>query len=140
MNNLKKEYPKEDVTVTWEPGKCIHSEKCWRGLIEVFNPKKKPWINVDGASKERIMEQVDQCPSGALGYYRTGEHRAVEAQKKMKVTVAKDGPYLVEAPVEIVDHEGRSKTEERTVALCRCGHSNNKPYCDGSHKKQKFEG
>ncbi len=104
MANLKKEYQKGDLTVTWEPGKCMHSEKCWRGLIEVFNPKNKPRINVDGATKERIMEQVDQCPSGALGYYLGGAHRAVEAQNDTKITVSKNGPYLVEAPVEIVDH------------------------------------
>ncbi len=67
MNKVK-EYKKEDLTVFWEPAKCIHSEKCWRGLPDVFNPKERPWINVDGASKDSIISQVKKCPSGALSY------------------------------------------------------------------------
>ncbi|QTN39212.1 (4Fe-4S)-binding protein [Cryomorphaceae bacterium] len=139
MNNLKKEYQKEDLTISWEPGKCIHSENCWRGLIEVFNPKKKPWINVDGASKDRIMAQIDKCPSGALGYSVTGQ-AADSSSPSAQVTIAANGPYLVNGPVDLIDASGNTKTETRTVALCRCGHSTNKPYCDGSHKKHDFVG
>lgn len=51
---------------------CIHSTKCWKGLIQVFDPRKRPWINLDGAEKEQIIEQVNTCPSGALSY-RLGE-------------------------------------------------------------------
>jgi uncharacterized Fe-S cluster protein YjdI len=61
-------YTKEDLTVIWKPKQCIHSTRCWKGLISVFNPQVKPWINMDGASKEAIIEQVKKCPSGALSY------------------------------------------------------------------------
>lgn len=61
-------YTKDDLTVTWIPKQCIHSTRCWKGLIGVFNPKERPWINMDGATKEAIMEQVEKCPSGALTY------------------------------------------------------------------------
>ena len=44
----------------------LHSTICWKGLIEVFNLKTRPWINMDGENSERIMEQVRKCPSGAL--------------------------------------------------------------------------
>jgi uncharacterized Fe-S cluster protein YjdI len=47
----------------------MHSAVCWKGLIEVFNPKVKPWIKMDGATTEIIIEQVKKCPSGALSYY-----------------------------------------------------------------------
>lgn len=59
-------YSNGDVTVNWEAHKCIHSTKCWKGLIAVFNPKAKPWVNLDGASADAIRNQVRQCPSGAL--------------------------------------------------------------------------
>ncbi len=62
-----------DITVLWQPELCKHSTLCWKGLIEVFNPKERPWINMDGASSEKIIEQVKKCPSGALSYYLNKE-------------------------------------------------------------------
>ncbi|MFT6867577.1 MAG: putative Fe-S cluster protein YjdI [Cyclobacteriaceae bacterium] len=62
-----KTYQKENVKITWEPDKCIHSAVCVKGLSSVFKPNEKPWINVDGATKDEIVSQVNQCPSGALG-------------------------------------------------------------------------
>lgn len=61
-----KKYEKDDVTVGWEPEKCIHAGFCARQLSEVFKPKEKPWIQTENATKERIIEQVGKCPSGAL--------------------------------------------------------------------------
>lgn len=69
MKNEKKEYSNGEVTITWEPQKCTHSGNCARGLPKVFNPKNRPWISVDGASSEEMVNQVKKCPSGALGYY-----------------------------------------------------------------------
>lgn len=62
-----KEYKKESIAVTWEQEKCIHAANCVKGLPNVFQPKSKPWIHVDGASEEEIITQVSKCPSGALG-------------------------------------------------------------------------
>ncbi|MFY0600730.1 MAG: (4Fe-4S)-binding protein [Cyclobacteriaceae bacterium] len=62
-----KEYKKEDITITWESEKCIHAAACAKGLPGVFKPQERPWIQVDGASKDEIIEQVKKCPSGALG-------------------------------------------------------------------------
>jgi len=64
----QKKYSNGEITVTWEPGVCQHSARCWKGLINVFNPQKKPWINMEGDTSERIIEQVKKCPSGALSY------------------------------------------------------------------------
>jgi uncharacterized Fe-S cluster protein YjdI len=61
-----KHYTKGDVTVVWQPQLCQHSCICWKGLIEVFDPRKSPWINMDGADEARIAAQVQKCPSGAL--------------------------------------------------------------------------
>jgi uncharacterized Fe-S cluster protein YjdI len=66
-------YTNGEVTVVWKPRVCTHSTNCWKGLIEVFNPKEKPWIKIDGATTERIIEQVRKCPSGALSYYMNNE-------------------------------------------------------------------
>jgi uncharacterized Fe-S cluster protein YjdI len=59
-------YTKGELTVVWKPSICIHSRVCWSQLREVFDPTKRPWINMDGADAERIALQVGRCPSGAL--------------------------------------------------------------------------
>jgi len=66
-------YTNDDITVVWRPNVCMHSSLCWKGLIDVFNPKEKPWIKMGGAITERIIEQVKKCPSGALSYFMNKE-------------------------------------------------------------------
>lgn len=70
METGVKQYTNGEITVTWEPGLCQHSTICWKGLLNVFNPKERPWINMQGSSSERIMAQVDKCPSKALAYFK----------------------------------------------------------------------
>jgi uncharacterized Fe-S cluster protein YjdI len=62
-------YTNGEVTIVWTPKMCIHSTLCWKGLIEVFNPRERPWIKPEGAPTEKIIEQVKLCPSGALSYF-----------------------------------------------------------------------
>ncbi|HVT86930.1 MAG TPA: (4Fe-4S)-binding protein [Chitinophagaceae bacterium] len=62
-------YSNGEITVIWKPDVCQHSTLCWKGLIEVFNPRERPWIKMDGATTKRIIEQVKKCPSGALSYF-----------------------------------------------------------------------
>lgn len=59
-------YTKDGVTVLWKPKMCIHSGICVRGLKQVFDPQKKPWVNMEGADVNAIVEQIKKCPSGAL--------------------------------------------------------------------------
>ena len=72
MSKTTHKYSNEEITVVWKPELCQHSTLCWKGLIEVFNPKAKPWVNMEGADSERIMNQVQRCPSGALSYFVRG--------------------------------------------------------------------
>lgn len=66
---ITKNYTNGEVTVVWQPRVCIHSGVCWSHLLSVFNPGKRPWIDMEGASSERIIEQVKKCPSGALSFH-----------------------------------------------------------------------
>ncbi len=54
------------------------------------------------------------------------------------ITVLKNGPYMVSGPVELKDASGNPIPSEDSFALCRCGRSGNKPFCDGSHKRVGF--
>jgi len=67
---IKKQYSNEEITVAWQPHMCTHSKKCWKGLLEVFNPREKPWIKLEGTSTKKITNQIEQCPSKALSYTR----------------------------------------------------------------------
>jgi len=64
-------YTRDGVTVLWQPDKCIHSGNCFRGLSAVFNPRKRPWIDMSKADTDLIIEQVRHCPSGALSILQT---------------------------------------------------------------------
>ena len=66
MKTITTTYTNGDVTVVWQPAKCVHSGICVRGLPEVFDPEKRPWVNIEGADTKRIIDQVKTCPSGAL--------------------------------------------------------------------------
>ena len=71
MSEIIKKYTNGEVTVTWQPSKCIHSTICFQGLPQVFDPRKRPWVNIEGADTETIINQVKECPSGALTYEKT---------------------------------------------------------------------
>jgi uncharacterized Fe-S cluster protein YjdI len=68
MSESEKAYTNGEITVSWKAGVCLHSGKCVQGLGEVFNMSARPWINLAASDTERIIQQVDQCPSGALSY------------------------------------------------------------------------
>jgi uncharacterized Fe-S cluster protein YjdI len=65
----KIKYTNGEVTVVWQPKLCIHSGICFKGLPEVFDPRKHPWVNVAASTTEKIVAQIKNCPSGALSYY-----------------------------------------------------------------------
>ncbi|NMM49007.1 (4Fe-4S)-binding protein [Marinigracilibium pacificum] len=133
-----KTYTKGNTTVVWDADKCIHSENCFRGLPEVFDPKVRPWINMDGATEEAIRNQVAKCPSGALSI-KDAETSNTNNMSDVKIKVNQGGPLLVSGPCTIELSNGDSKTVEKSAALCRCGASQNKPFCDGSHKTVEFD-
>ena len=128
-------YKNDDVTVIWKPDICIHAANCAKGLPEVFNPKSKPWINVNGADSKSIISQVNKCPSGAITIEKQNIMENKESQEqKLVVQVADKGPYLIKTGCTIIDANGNETMKEGVVALCRCGASSNKPFCDGAHK------
>ena len=146
MSKETLKYTNGELTVVWKPNACIHSTLCWKGLIEVFNPKKRPWINMDGATTEKIIEQVRKCPSGALSYYLNSaspgdnnDNIVAESAAVLKIEVTPNGPYIIKSQCLIIHSDGREETKSGSVALCRCGQSANKPYCDGHHRTIDFK-
>lgn len=144
MKSLTKKYTNGEVTIVWQPSVCIHSALCWRGeegLLEVFNPREKPWIKPEGAPTERIIAQVRKCPSGALSFYMNNEEKNVEVENSETIVeVSTNGPLLVYGNITLKNDKGVETHVNKVTAFCRCGASSNKPYCDGSHRKIDFKG
>ena len=136
----EKRYTNVDITVVWKPETCIHSTLCWKGLIKVFNPKERPWVNMQGATTDKIVEQVSKCPSGALSYFYNSEGEETKVESETIAEVMENGPLLVYGNLKIKAANGNETTKNKVTAFCRCGASENKPYCDGSHKKIDFKG
>lgn len=141
MSEITKTYTNGDITIVWKPESCIHSKLCWTQLGEVFNPRARPWVTMEGADTERIKAQIAKCPSGALSYFENNQpNPPATVEAASKVEVAPNGPLLVYGNLKVVLQDGTETTKHKVTAFCRCGHSANKPYCDGSHIGSGFEG
>lgn len=139
--DITKKYSNGEVTIVWKPDLCIHSGICSRGLREVFDPQRRPWIRPEAASTERIVAQVKQCPSGALSYFMNADAAGepVRVQAETVVEPSPNGPLLVYGNVVVKTAEGELTKKHNVTAFCRCGASQNKPYCDGAHRKIGFQ-
>lgn len=137
--SIIKKYPKDELTILWEPKKCIHAAICVKELPEVYDPQAKPWIRPEKASVDQLKAQIDKCPSGALSYM-TSNATENNNQEYIQAELMKNGPLLVKGTIEITSHDGSTVKKEKMTAFCRCGASQNKPYCDGTHKQIEFIG
>lgn len=119
---IKKKYTNDEMTVVWQPHLCIHSEICFNGLSKVFDPNRKPWVDVTASDTNTIVNQVKKCPSGALSCY-------MNADGEPKAEALQAGPFTDPSQPAGVELEGG-----KTYAWCSCGLSQDQPFCDGSHK------
>jgi uncharacterized Fe-S cluster protein YjdI len=138
-DRVMKEYATEEIVVEWEPRLCFHSKNCVRSLPQVFDETRRPWITVDAASADEVDAAVARCPSGALRARRVG----IPARKREgapEIRASANGPLLLSGGVRVLDAEGNLLYEGERAALCRCGGSGNKPFCDGTHGTNGFSG
>lgn len=137
-NRLK--YKSEKIEVTYDPKLCIHAAECVKGLPDVFNPSNKPWVDANGAVADEIANVIQRCPTGALKYNRldTGTEESFPASSSIEVI--KNGPLFLRGSINITDSDETKLNGETRVALCRCGQSKIKPFCDNSHKEINFSG
>ncbi len=136
---ITKKYSNGEVTIVWQPHLCIHSGICAKGLPGVFRPNERPWIITEAAKTDALVNQVKNCPSGALSFFMNDEINAEAENMETKVEVLPNGPLLIYGTLKVTDKNGKTETKNKTTAFCRCGHSQNKPYCDGSHIKADFQ-
>ncbi|GAC1500639.1 MAG: hypothetical protein NVS1B2_25330 [Vulcanimicrobiaceae bacterium] len=124
-------YDGPEITVRDNRGTCCHAGRCTDTLPQVFNAHGEPFVNPSGASADAIAQRVRDCPSGALGGTLAGRP-ILSADAAPQVYVSKDGPYHVRG-IALEGETFNAGADPDRYALCRCGQSKNKPFCDGSH-------
>jgi uncharacterized Fe-S cluster protein YjdI len=130
-----KKYSGDGIDVYFDARRCIHAARCIDGLPEVFDKNRRPWIDPHKASPEALAALVLQCPSGAL---HTTMPEAPDAVDSIAVTA--NGPLYVRGDIKLQLQDGTIVNHDTRLALCRCGDSKNKPFCDNSHIAKGFTG
>ena len=125
----------EDLTISFNPRRCIHARHCVLGLPKAFVPEKgKDWIQADAASTEAMVKVIEACPSGALTYSRKDGGSEEAVPQVNTVTMWEHGPIEIHGDLRMPDGSTRTR-----AVLCRCGASKSKPYCDNAHHDMKFK-
>ena len=133
-----KEYNGENITVLFDARRCIHAAECVKALPAVFSPDTRPWVRADGAAADEVAQVVQRCPSGALSYRRTDGGMDETPALEPGMELVKDGPVYVRGDVPLLAPDGAPIPTPPRAALCRCGQSRNKPFCDNSHIEAGF--
>ena len=130
-----KSYASETIEIHFDGKRCIHARKCVLTLPSVYQPGSKGgWIKPEGASAEEIAAMARTCPSGAITYTRRDGAPDEGSPPVNTVTVRENGPLEFRAQMQLDGEEIGPR-----AVLCRCGLSQNKPFCDGAHVKGKFQ-
>jgi uncharacterized Fe-S cluster protein YjdI len=138
MGDVQRQYEGDGIVVNWEPAFCIHCGNCSRGLPEVFNVQARPWVDAGAASADAIAAVIDTCPSGALSYERTDGVTPEPVAVGVEVGPQPNGPLYLRGDIEVRDADGNLIRRTTRAALCRCGWSDNKPFCDTTHARIGF--
>ncbi|MFJ8114196.1 (4Fe-4S)-binding protein [Streptomyces sp. NPDC096132] len=125
----KKAYQTPDISVTFEARRCLHATECVRGLPEVFDSNRRPWIRPDGAAADHLAEVVRRCPTGAL-QYALADGDGESGDRPTRIIRTPAGQLIVRGELVLDTDEGR-RAETRAV-LCGCARSRLQPYCDHS--------
>ncbi len=135
-------YPGQQLTIFDNRGICQHSGYCTDRLATVFRAGQEPFVAPSGGRLDEIIRAVRDCPSGALSLaFGTTEARGLvdwDGAREPAIEVTKDGPYRITGGIALTDADGQdvprnAGSSAEHYALCRCGQSQNKPFCSGMH-------
>ena len=128
-------YSGKDATMTWDAARCIHAAECIRCVPQSFDAAARPWIMPDQSPRTDVLaDAVNACPSGALVDAPRGRHVGDDRVCDTSTCeVRADGPYYLRGTLLLAPDITQTR-----MALCRCGASANKPFCDNAHKTIEF--
>ena len=140
-------YPGQQVTIFDNRGTCQHSGLCTDRLPTAFRTDAEPFVAPSGGRLDELVRAVRDCPSGALSLAFDGEEARDlvdwHGARERAIEVTQDGPYRVTGAIPLTGPDGAdvpraAGSSREHYALCRCGHSRNKPFCSGMHWYVEF--
>ncbi len=132
------EYAGKDAQVFWDGRLCIHVGECGRAEGDLFVGGRQPWCQPDLTSADNVVDVVERCPTGALTVERHDGGVNATPSGDNSVMVANNGPLYLRGDLTIDGAADDMTGVKYRAALCRCGHSKNKPFCDNAHEKAGF--
>ena len=140
MSNEKKTtYQGNNIDVQWDSRLCIHIGECGYSSGDLFVGGRDPWCQPDLVDDDYVKDVVRRCPSGALTYNDKTQGENVQSAECTSVQVVYNGPLYIQGELHIENAAEDMPGVRYRAALCRCGQSRNKPFCDNSHLKAGFE-
>lgn len=134
----KYQYSGKQVDVEWDGRLCIHIAECGLAKGDLFVGGRQPWCVPDLVPLEDVIDVVERCPSGALTYTVKDGSTMESPDNENTVLVAYNGPYFVRGSLDIEDIPKDMPSVSYRAALCRCGQTKNRPFCDNSHESANF--
>ncbi|MCA9580875.1 MAG: CDGSH iron-sulfur domain-containing protein [Myxococcales bacterium] len=132
-------YEGADGTVAWNGGLCIHVGECGRATGDLFVGGRKPWCKPDeGGQRQDVLQVLQRCPTGALSFEENGVPLDEEPPTENRIAVSNNGPLYVSGQLEVDGATEDMPSVRYRAALCRCGQSKNKPFCDNTHEEAGF--
>jgi uncharacterized Fe-S cluster protein YjdI len=155
-------YSNDEITVFWKPSACVHASYCYRELIEVFDPSRRPWVDMNGSTTDKIIEVVNLCPTEALSWKWNEEERNAEVgtdqlnhirfrrpelmstddpgpeECPVSAKIMVDGPIVIKGNFTLTYSGNNKEIKNSLISICRCGASDHQPFCDGVHRKIGF--
>jgi uncharacterized Fe-S cluster protein YjdI len=135
---VRRDYAAPGIVVHWAAERCIHTGRCIAAAPGVFDPKRRPWVDLSQADADAIARAVERCPTGALSYTRTDGAAAEPVPDLVTIRVGRDGPLALHGRARVAGERVGAIDGDRTAtgrfALCRCGRTQHPPFCDNSHQ------
>lgn len=132
-------YPGKTAAVSWAGELCIHIGECGRAKGDLFVGGRQPWCEPDAASDQEVEDVILRCPTGALSVQLEDGTDPEIADAKNTINVAYNGPLFARGDLDIEGAPEEVPGLRFRAALCRCGESKNKPFCDNSHETAGFK-
>jgi CDGSH-type Zn-finger protein len=125
----------DGVVLTDDISLCTHAGHCADRFTDVWEMIRR---TSDPQVRARLQHMVDLCPSGRIAHATTADAEPDEPKFEPSIAVIRDGPLWVRGGIPVESADGTTYEVRNRVALCRCGRSSNKPFCDGTHKVVGF--
>ena len=133
------EYKGEDINITFNRSICSGAASCVHNFSKIYSSENSnDWIRPDNDSVEEVIKSIENCPSGALSFSLNGICTK-ESYEKPTLHIIKKGPLIVKGDISLEGVLFATNANVQKYTLCRCGASENKPFCDYSHAVLKEE-